>query len=320
MIDLKTIFNDSFKNEDSSYKNEIVESDISLLFKHKILKSFLPEKKYNGLGYTIEQTLKLIEDASYLNGSLGWLVQIGNGGNYFLSNFSEEQAQHYFPQTNFVIAGSGTSTATATSENEGFIVSGKWKYCSGSIYASHFTITFNTEKEEVYSAIIPRKDVSIIFDWDTIGMKNTSTNSIQISDIFIHKNQLFKVNVQKQFQDTSPFNLPFLIYAQGFFIHVLYGMVNRMIVESKTSISKDIFIQFKKEHSKILNYCSKNQNLSYKEEESFQETYRLQAIQLKAIASDIFTSRGMQSIFTNDLISVFYLDVLTICQHKLLQT
>ena len=109
---VKDIFKDSFKNSNGEYSNELTQKEIDLLFEHKLFKCFLSEK-VNGFGLTIPQTLSIIEDASYLNGSLGWLIQIGNGGNYFLSNFEEKTGISLFSKNNAVIAGSGTATSSA---------------------------------------------------------------------------------------------------------------------------------------------------------------------------------------------------------------
>lgn len=317
-MNLKEIFKDSFQNRKQEYSDTISSKEIHLLFENKTLKAYLP-KSLGGLEYNIFETLQIIEDAGYINGSLGWLVQIGNGGNYFASNFKNKEVLKYFEDPNFVLAGSGTVTCKAEKSDEGvYIPYGTWKYCSGSSYASHFTITFDLEGETV-SALIPKNDVNIIYDWDTIGMKNTSTNSIEVNNLFIPKENLFKVHEQFNFVNNPFFNLPFIVYAQGFFIHVLYGMVTRMVDESNTKSQHQERINlFKEENQEIINTCL-NEKITEEQELTFQKKYKNQAKELKSIANEIFESNGMKSIYSNNLISSFYLDILTICQHKLLQ-
>lgn len=317
-MNLKELFKDSFKNRKEEYSDVITSKEINLLLENKILKAYLP-KTLGGLEYNIFEMLNLIEDAGYINGSLGWLVQIGNGGNYFASNFKNQKVLEQFKEPHFVIAGSGTSTCKAERKGEGvYIEYGTWKYCSGSNYASHFTITFDLEGKTV-SALLPKNDVNIVYDWNTIGMKNTSTNSIEVHNIYIPDENLFKVDKQINFLETPIFNLPFIVYAQGFFIHVLYGMVQRMIDASKkNSQFQNQINSFKNENNQIINNCL-NKSINEEQQLKFQTKYKKQAKELKKIATEIFESNGMNSIYSNNLISTFYLDILTICQHKLLQ-
>ena len=317
-MNLKELFKDSFKNRKEEYSDVITSKEINLLLENKILKAYLP-KTLGGLEYNIFEMLNLIEDAGYLNGSLGWLVQIGNGGNYFASNFKNQKVLEQFKEPHFVIAGSGTSTCKAERKGEGvYIEYGTWKYCSGSNYASHFTITFDLEGKTV-SALLPKNDVNIVYDWNTIGMKNTSTNSIEVHNIYIPNENLFKVDKQINFLETPIFNLPFIVYAQGFFIHVLYGMVKRMINESGINKFDEKLKLFKEENKEIINTCLEENELSEKQQIIFQDKYQNQAKEIKNIANCIYEKNGMKSIYINNIISVFYLDIITICQHKLLQ-
>lgn len=317
-MNLKEIFKDSFKNRKGEYSDEITPKEINLLFENKLLKAYLP-KSLNGLNCDIFEMLQLIEDASYINGSLGWLVQIGNGGNYFASNFDNEVIFDYFRDPQFVIAGSGKSTCKGEKKEEGvYIEYGTWKYCSGSSYASHFTITFDLEGKTV-SAIVNKNDVNVIYDWNTIGMKNTSTNSIEVSQLYIPKENLFKVEEQNNFLEVPFFNLPFIIYAQGFFIHVLYGMIKRMVTESESLEFEEELNSFKEENNLIISTCLKEKNLTEVQQAVFEKNYQRQALKIKQIANRLFEKNGMSSIDQKNLIGIFYLDILTICQHKLLQ-
>ena len=96
-------------------------------------------------------------------------------------------------------------------------------------------------------------------------------------------------------------------------------MVTRMVDESNTKSQHQERINlFKEENQEIINTCL-NEKITEEQELTFQKKYKNQAKELKSIANEIFESNGMKSIYSNNLISSFYLDILTICQHKLLQ-
>ena len=56
---------------------------LQIIYKHKLFKLFIPEK-LGGLEKTIPEAFKILEEVSAIDGDLGWAVQIGSGGGYFL--------------------------------------------------------------------------------------------------------------------------------------------------------------------------------------------------------------------------------------------
>ncbi len=338
---IKDIFKDSFKNSNGEYSNKLTQKEIDLLFEHKLFKCFLSEK-VNGLGLTIPQTLSIIEDASYLNGSLGWLIQIGNGGNYFLTNFEEKKGLDLFSKKNAVIAGSGTATSNATLVDGGVIVSGKWKFCSGSEYATLFTVTFNMgDSEEIKSGIIPREHIKILEDWKTVGMKNTSTNSIEIENVFIPNDHIFNVYEKKSFLDEPVFNLPFIIYAQAFFISVAFGIFKRLIDETEKIIIDSKTLNYrqserllkmekinskgftllengKKEISELINTLIEQPIIDSNTSKKIQKKFIFHANNLRSHALEMYVIQGIDAVYTENVINIFFNDLLVVTQHKLM--
>jgi alkylation response protein AidB-like acyl-CoA dehydrogenase len=335
---LQSIFQSSFQNEKGEYANVLTKKEIQLLFDHQLLKCFLP-KSIGGLELTILDTLKVIEEASFINGSLGWLIQIGNGGNYFLTNFEKQKANEIFSPSDAVIAGSGTPTSVATKTEGGYLISGKWRFCSGSDYATLFTITFKIEgTEEVVSAVVKRKDVTIINDWKTIGLKNTSTNTIELMNVFIPEDTLFTVMKRKSYFDDPIYDLPFLVYAQAFFLQVVYGTFRKMIASYSSQIENEVLYQERhvEKYQKVkkmllvaeeLLIASKNELeeiilmlLDKKEINLIEKQQCLidQAYKIKNTANQLFTERGIEALYESNPFSIAYLDLLAVSQHKLL--
>ena len=338
---VKDIFKDSFKNSNGEYSNKLTQKEIDLLFEHKLFKCYLSEK-VNGLGLTIPQTLSIIEDASYLNGSFGWLIQIGNGGNYFLTNFEEKTGLDLLSKKNAVIAGSGTATTNAILVDGGVIVSGKWKFCSGSEYATLFTVTFKMgDSEEIKSGIIPREEVKIIEDWKTVGMKNTSTNSIEIENVFIPNEHIFSVYDKKSHLNETVFNLPFIIYAQAFFISVAFGIFKRLLYETEKTIkesetyndlqsnrllkmsninSKGVTLleDAKNEISELITDLINQPIIDSNTSNQIQERFIFHANILRTHSLEIFVIHGINAVYAENPINVFFNDLLAVTQHKLM--
>jgi hypothetical protein len=104
LAELKDHFNQASAKMDSTV--------VELLFRERLFKCFLPTE-LNGLGLSLTETMQVIRECAYINGSLGWLVQIGNGGNYFASCFPEPISKELFSPLSAVIAGSGAPSGSA---------------------------------------------------------------------------------------------------------------------------------------------------------------------------------------------------------------
>jgi hypothetical protein len=336
------IFSTSFVDSDGKYANTISYRDVQLLFDHKLFKCFL-SKELNGLGLSIQETLQVIEKAAYVNGSLGWLVQIGNGGNYFASNFDSEVSRELFSKSDAVIAGSGAPTTVCKRVEGGVVVSGTWKFCSGSDYATLFTVTFKEDgSDEVLSGIIDRSNVLILNDWKTTGMKNTSTNSIQLNEVFIPEKHLFTVGNQRAFSDEKVFNFPFIIYAQSFFIQVVFGIFKRMLDETEAIVKKSENLnslsqinRFKKlellliDGGRLLNtakisckemvtYIDERPAITTLESTKFQERYIFNSTKIREHALKLYVQHGIEAIYADNRINILFNDLLVVCQHKIM--
>lgn len=338
---ISEIFGSSFLYKDGTYRNEISQKEIDLLFEHRLLKTFLPEE-LNGLGLSLTETLEIIREASFMNGSLGWLIQIGNGGNYFASCFEIELSKKWFTDAHSVIAGSGSVSGIAKSVSNGFIINGTWAYCSGADYATLFTITFqDPESGERKAAIIPRRDVQVLNDWKTIGLKHTSTHSISLKDVFVPNEQVFDVQEQKWLKEHPSFSVPFVIYAQAFFLQVVFGITDRILDES------DRFLQTKRTHWKtafpgkmnrtdeLMNrirfsldtYGKRTVEITeqYQQEEdrSSEERHRTELVHyaknIRNYVHELVGELGITVIYENHPISIFYLDLIVAGQHYLLR-
>ena len=70
------------------------------------------------------------------------------------------------------------------------IKDGMWGFASGSNHSDYFFLGFpqvneNGEVEGLAAALIPRKDVNVLDDWDTMSMRGTGSNSLTVKNVFV---------------------------------------------------------------------------------------------------------------------------------------
>jgi len=118
--------------------------------------------------------------------STGWYYSFTTGHTAILAQFYSEQAQAelFGPDGDFLAPGRAPM-GTATRTKDGWIINGKWDYCSGSAYSTHFLAGIIEAGRDgpprIGTAILHRQQFTILDDWgDTIGMRGTASNSIVV--------------------------------------------------------------------------------------------------------------------------------------------
>jgi alkylation response protein AidB-like acyl-CoA dehydrogenase len=181
-------------------------------------------KIYNGLETPFWEGLRTLQALARIDGSLGWTVTLCSGANYFIGNLQPETANHIFLNTAkpVIFGGSGGVSGTAEKQGDDYIISGEWHYATGAPYLSHFTLNAKITSQGkpllnadgtplVYSFVIPKEDVTIVKDWDTMGLKATATYSFKLDAVLVSSKNAFVYNT---FYLPQPiFKIPFLIFA-----------------------------------------------------------------------------------------------------------
>src|SRR5687768_10676146 len=85
---------------------------LEFIYQHKLFKLFVPEA-FGGRMAGLPEAVRIFEQASFIDGSLGWAVTIGAGGGFFSAYLPPEAAAKLFTPENAVVAGSGHPTGSA---------------------------------------------------------------------------------------------------------------------------------------------------------------------------------------------------------------
>ncbi|WP_234369081.1 acyl-CoA dehydrogenase family protein [Brumimicrobium mesophilum] len=159
-------------------------------------------KEYGGLEYSLTEGLKQLKDFAKIDGTLGWTLTLCSGANFFIGNLQKDVAKELFNTPNICLGGSGGNFGTAEKNGNEYILNGKWRYATGSKYLTHFTLNAQvTEKgialknedgtPQIRSFIIPKEKVTIIEDWNTMGLVASITNSFNVENVTCDKKYSF---------------------------------------------------------------------------------------------------------------------------------
>ncbi|MGB5078676.1 MAG: acyl-CoA dehydrogenase family protein [Sphingorhabdus sp.] len=169
-----------------------IPNDIVEIFQHLgLYRAFVPEQ-FGGGAMTPMEFLRVVELISAADGSAGWVASFGFASKY-LSSLPEETLDELYKATpDVVFAGAVFPPQLAIPENKGYRISGRWGFGSGCMGASLIGVGIRIEGESgglPRMAILPRTQVNIEDNWDTIGMFATGSHDLVVDDVFVSENR-----------------------------------------------------------------------------------------------------------------------------------
>ncbi|WP_445430369.1 hypothetical protein [Chryseobacterium indoltheticum] len=195
---------------------------INQIHEERLLQIWVP-KVYGGLGLRLNQGLQLLFDWSKIDGSLGWMLTLCSGANFFSRNLKPNIAKELFSNPKTCFGGSGMIGGIAEKQADGtFLINGLWHFATGAPHLSHFTLNARlTENgnplldesgnELIRSFVISKNQVEIIPNWKSMGMKATGTYSFKVENIKVTEDYSFIYD--EFFTDDAIDKIPFRIFA-----------------------------------------------------------------------------------------------------------
>ncbi|MFC2949158.1 acyl-CoA dehydrogenase family protein [Virgibacillus sediminis] len=173
-------------------------------------------------------------------------------------------------------------------DGEGYRVSGQWNFCSGVFWCDWIALGAihkmrDGSEPELSLFIVHKKDVEIVENWDSIGLRGTGSNGVKLDDVYVPPHYVFPLSrVVKGAtapdgnyeEDYQLFNVPYIAYFLSGFSQIALGGLERLVSDFE-----------KKTKGRVRIY---NNNSSEKDAGSAQRTLgelKTQLTTLKAVAN-----------------------------------
>lgn len=145
-------------------------------------------------------------------GSTSWLFGILGCHHWVLSHFPLAAQEEMYGSRNYALwplsfSGKG---GTARPVEGGFIVSGRWGFCSGIDFSDWIGAGVLIDKPDAhdlhdrYNVIIPRAEGEVIDTWFTSGMRGTGSRDFVANEVFVPEHRILG-QAQMQSGDTPGF-------------------------------------------------------------------------------------------------------------------
>lgn len=156
-------------------------------------------KRYGGYQTSMRTMLDVSAAVAEADGGTAWIVTLINVCNWMASLFpAQAQDEVFGADPNAKVSGVLAPTPESKRTDDGWRVSGKWYYNSGSFHStwSVLGIPITDEAGEVVDqglALIPRSELQLEDTWYVAGMKSTGSNAVIAEDSFVPEHRVLRV-------------------------------------------------------------------------------------------------------------------------------
>ncbi|AJA67823.1 hydroxylase [Myroides odoratimimus] len=201
----------------------LTDKQLQVIYDNKLFNMFVPEY-LGGLGVSLIEALQVEEQLARIDGSLGWTVTMCAGANMFVGYLESFLAKMIFQDPKVCFGGSGQIDGIAKVSRDGYIVNGTWDYIVGLPHCTVLTLNCHIEEkgELLYKEdgspyfktffFFP-KEINVIEDWQSVGLKATASHSVNIRDFRVSSNRAFEIDSNHPVINEQTYHYPFMSFA-----------------------------------------------------------------------------------------------------------
>jgi alkylation response protein AidB-like acyl-CoA dehydrogenase len=150
-----------------------------------LFRLWLP-KAIGGPELSLFDFMRVVETASALDGSVGWLIANGGGMSRAGGYVGRAVARDWFSDPRGFVAAATGAIGTATPVNGGYRVTGRWPFGSGAHHASLFMVlAAEAPQAPTLCCYAGREDVTIVDNWHVLGLRGTGSCDFELRDVFV---------------------------------------------------------------------------------------------------------------------------------------
>lgn len=164
-------------------------------------------RSYGGVEADPVTASRVIEEISAADGSAGWCVMLAAQSGLYCGFIPPAVAASIF-EPGGIFAGTarpiGRAVPVTEGARDGYTISGRWPFASGSSHATHFTgeallyedggdtpSKDESGNDRVVAFFVPRDQVVIHDTWDTTGLRGTASNDFEAAPTFVPADHVF---------------------------------------------------------------------------------------------------------------------------------
>lgn len=181
------------------------ENIINIIREEEINKLILP-KQFGGPQINFTMFADMVREVGYYNLSAAWLTYFFSLHNAWVA-YLPEYRQHEIVKSGGLLADIFAPVGNIQKVDGGFLISAKYNYVSGINYSGWVGLGALYQAEgasnpSMHGFIVNTKDIKIIENWNSLGLRGSGSNSIVVENVFVPDDMV--INLQKMAENPRP--------------------------------------------------------------------------------------------------------------------
>ncbi|QHC00850.1 acyl-CoA dehydrogenase [Epidermidibacterium keratini] len=174
----------------------IPQEAIDLLDEAGVWRVSVPER-FGGLDLSIAEKMRLHEQISSADGSIGWVAGLWMDGTWIVQLMSEQAQAEIFANGSTRVSTGFAPTGTIVPTEGGYILNGSWKWNSGCRGADWIAVSARLERPdgppEINYVAVPQSEGTIADDWYSFAASATGSSEVTFTDVFVPEHRIMKL-------------------------------------------------------------------------------------------------------------------------------
>lgn len=168
----------------------VPEDVMATLADHGLLQLARPAR-YGGCDLGMDTIFRIGRTIAAGDASVAWVYCVSNSHDHLVGMYPKHVQDEYWASAQPLCASSYVPTGKVAPTDGGFLVSGKWSFCSGIDYCGWVIvggITASPSDEptpELRLFMLRKSEISVVDDWHVMGLAGTGSKSIVADSVFV---------------------------------------------------------------------------------------------------------------------------------------
>ncbi|SFT36088.1 Acyl-CoA dehydrogenase [Actinopolyspora lacussalsi subsp. righensis] len=176
--------------------------------------------RYGGYESDMRTVVDVIAELGRGDGAAAWTAAVWAISTWMMGLFPDEVQDEVFATEDVRVTGILSPTAMAVPTDGGVVVNGKWAFNSGAPQATWNTnaavLAHPDGSHEPVMIAVPLKDLKIVDDWYTTGLRGSASVTTVAEDLFVPQERVLSLVPVLQGQHESQVNARSPIYGAAF--------------------------------------------------------------------------------------------------------
>lgn len=154
--------------------------------------------RYGGPDLGMDTIFRIGRTIATGDASVAWVYCVSNSHDHLVGMFPRNVQDEYWASAQPLCASSYMPSGKVTPTDDGFIVTGKWSFCSGIDYCGWIVVGAITMSPgdqpipELRFFMLKKSEITLVDDWHVMGLSGTGSKSIAVDNVFIPNERVLR--------------------------------------------------------------------------------------------------------------------------------